>query len=49
MQKILRDEGGQVIMSFVSILSAATDKVNGIVTNPVSALEWTAENAWLDA
>ena len=49
MQQILRDDGGQIIMSFVSILNAASDKVKNVVTNPVSALEWVAENAWLDA
>ena len=48
MQRILRDDGGQVIMSFVNILNAASDKVKNIVTNPVSALEWLAESAWLD-
>jgi len=49
MQQILRDDGGQVIMSFVSILSAARSEVKNVVTNPVSALEWVAENAWLDS
>ena len=48
MQQLVRDDGGQIIMSFVNILNAASSNVKNIVTNPVSALEWTAENAWLD-
>ena len=49
MQQILHDDGGQVIMSFVNILNAASSRVKNIVGNPVSALEWVAESAWLDA
>ena len=49
MQQILRNDGGQVIMSFVNILNAASSKVKNLNTNPVAALEWTAEHCWLDA
>ena len=49
MQQIVRDDGGQVIPSFVNILSAAASRVKNPVTNPVSALEWIAENCWLEA
>ena len=49
MQQIVRDDGGQVIPSFVNILSAAASRVKNPVTNPVSALEWIAESCWLEA
>ena len=49
MQQIIRDDGGQVIPSFVNILSAAASRVKNPVTNPVSALEWIAESCWLEA
>ena len=49
MQQILRNDGGQVIPSFVNILNAASSKVKNLNTNPVAALEWTAEHCWLEA
>ena len=48
-QQIVRDDGGQVIPSFVNILNAAASRVKNPVTNPVSALEWIAESCWLEA
>ena len=49
MQQILRNDGGQVIMSFVNILNAASSKVKNLNANPVAALEWTAEHCWIES
>ena len=48
MQQIIRDDGGQVILSFVNILSAAESRARNPVTNPVSAVEWIAQSCRLE-